>query len=399
MVRRSGLIAVSLLALVAWALFAGNARAVRTLPDDWCVDNANADPCVISATYDGNDLYTSSTYAPWASALTAGGASTVQWSIQPLSASDLSAALGHTFSIKISTSVVPREIDAFGDSMTYTRGGLSSGRYTVTITGQPVEVSDQNGCTYPPGGPTCSSVAPGPPSAYLQGEINDSNATIYHDPSLPPGLVGSFYGMDMYTNIAETGLPPSLTQVNGQNELQIDLADHHFENDGTTVVRGNFYLRIPETFLSTYWGINDPSTLATDGLAATIGAGGGTLDVVVEPGNTGVQVTISGMTFSRRKLRITLGHVTPHAPTHIKVTRPSRYSANVAFSKAKPRGQKVTGYQLKCAPNGGGSTVIVKGKRSPLSVTGLGDPEGYRCKLRARSKAGYGAWSRGFTIR
>ena len=60
--------------------------------------------------------------------------------------------------------------------------------------------------------------------------------------------------------------------MNGQSELQIDLADHHFEHDGTTVVHGNFALRIPETFLSTMWGIDDPNTLASDGLNASVGA-------------------------------------------------------------------------------------------------------------------------------
>lgn len=392
------------LAVCAWALAAGNARAVHTnLPDDWCVDNANADPCVVSATYDDgvtvHDLYVSSTYAPWASAEGAGGAKTVQWSFQPLQASDLTAALGKTFSMTISTSVVPREIDAFGDSMTYTRSGPSSGRYTVTVTGQPVDVQDQNGCTYPPGGPTCSSVAPGAPSAILQGEINDSNATIYHDPSLPPGLVDSFYGMDMYTNIAETGLPPNLIQSNGQNELQIDLADHHFEQNGTTVVHGNFYLRIPETFLATYWGINDPNTLATDGLNASIGAGGGTLAVTVEPGNTGVQVRITGMTFSRRKLKIKLGAVTPRAPTNVKASRTSGTTGKVTFTPAKPRGQKVTGYKLSCkAANGSTVTFKSRSRHSPFSVALLASGQAYSCNLRARSKAGYGLASKKFSI-
>jgi hypothetical protein len=399
--RRSGLIVISLLALVALALFAGNARAVHANPpDDWCVDNANADPCIVSATDNGSDLYVSSTYAPWASPATVAGASTVQWSIQPLSAPDLSAAAGHTFSITISTSVIPRENDGFGASMTYARSGPSDGRYTVTLTGQPVSVTDQDGCTFPPGGPTCSEDAPGPSSVILQGEISDYNYTSYNDPdNYPAGFVDSFDGMEMYTNIAETGLPPELSVVNGQNELQLDLADHHFLEDGTTVVHGDFYLRIPAAFLSTYWGINDPSTLATDGLNATIGAGGGALTVTVEPSNAAVDVQISGMTFSRRRLKITLGVVTPRAPTHIKAHRLSSTSAKVTFRAAKPRGQKVTGYALSCAPNGGGSLVRVKGRRSPLVVKRLGDPEGYRCTLRARSKAGYGPRSRGFTIR
>jgi len=273
------------LALCAWALGGGTARALP-LPDDWCADNPGAQTCIVSATYDGTPLsYGSPAYAVWASfyAIPGDTAHTVQWSVQPKTAGDLSAALGHTFSMTIRTNVIPREIDGFGGSMTYTRSGPSAGEYQVTITGQPVSVTDQSGCTYPPGGPTCSPVAPGPSSVILSGEIDDYNYKNYADPSYPAGLVDSFDGKQSYTNIVETGSPPNLMQVNGQNELEIDMADHHYLQDGTTVVHGDFYMRIPETFLSTYWGINDPSTLATDGLNASVGAGGGTLTVTVEP--------------------------------------------------------------------------------------------------------------------
>ncbi len=369
------------------------------LPDDWCADIPGAGTCVVSATYDGSPLsYSSPAYAVWATfyPVPGAGADTVQWSIQPKSASDLSAALGHTFSITIRTNVVPRAIDGFGTSMSYTRSGPSSGKYTVTITGQPVEVQTQNGCTYPPGGPTCSSVSPGPSQAILQGEIDDYNYTNYSDPSYPPGLVDSFNGMDMWTNIAETGLPPTINQSSGQNELQIELADHHFEHDATTVVHGDFSLRIPAAFLATMWGINDLSTLATDGLNASIGAGGGTLTVTVEPGNTGVQVQISGLTFSRRKLKIALGHVTPRAPIHVKATRTSGTTARLTFGAARPRGQKVTGYAASC---GAHTKVTVVGKHSPAIVKGLTRGVAYTCTLRGRSRAGKGAASKRFAIR
>ena len=390
---------VSGLAVCVLAVGAGKAHSQSDT--DWCSAHPGLDPCVVSATFDGSTLTASdANYDVYAVLATPGGANDVLWGIEPANGGppDLTAGLGAEAGVTIKTSVIPRVIDGFGTSMSYTRSGPGGGgMYTVTITGQPVKVSDQSNCTFPPGGPTCTGNAPGS-SAIFQGEIDDYNYTSYSDPSYPAGLVDSFYGMDMWTNIAETGLPPNIIQSNGQNELELDLADYHFEHDGTTLVHGDFYLRIPETFLSTLWGIDDPSTLATDGLNASIGAGGGTLTVTVEPGNTGVQVKITGMTFSRRKLKIKLGVVTPRAPTHIAVHRAGRFSAKVTFRAAKPRGQKVTGYALRCAPNGGGSALTVKGRRSPLVLKHLGDPEGYRCTLRARSKAGYGARSRGFTI-
>jgi hypothetical protein len=396
------LLIVSGLAVSVVVLGAGGAHAQSG--SSWCSQNGNVKPCVVSATYDGNALsYSDPNYDVYAINNSVDGAKGVLFGVEPAlgGPSDLSAALGKTFSIQIETyGFVPRVIDGFGTAMSYAREcggcGAPTTGWVVTITGRPVEVSDQANCSFPSGGPTCTGNAPGS-NAIFQGEMSDYNYSGYHDPSYPAGFVDSFKGMDMYTNIAETGLPPNLIQSNGQNELELDLTDYHFEHDGTTPVRGDFYLRIPATFLATYWGINDPATLATDGLNASIGAGGGTLSVTVEPANTGVRVRITGMTFSRRKLKIKLGRVTPHAPTHVKARRLSRTSARVTFHAAKPRGQKVKGYQVSCTPGYHAAIVTAKSKHSPLTITGLG-PEAYNCTLRARSKAGYGAWSRGFSI-
>jgi hypothetical protein len=290
-------------------------------------------------------------------------------------------------------------MDGFGAAMTYDRSGPTSGEYQVTFTGKPVSVTDQDGCTFPSAGPICTPVAPGPSKVILQGEISDYNYTAYNNlTNYPAGFVDSFDGMVMYTNIAETSLPPELMQVGDQNELVLGMTDHHFENDGTTLVHGDFYLRIPAAFLLTYWGINDPSTLATDGLNASIGAGGGTLTVTVEPGNAAVDVRISGMTFSRRKLLVKLGHVTPRAPTHVRARRVSATTGKVTFTKSKARGQRVTGYKLHCKATNG-TAVTVKSKRSPLLAKTLVPGQAYKCTVSGHSKAGYGRPSSKFTIR
>jgi hypothetical protein len=359
------------------------------------------DPCVVSASYDGTPFAdTDPNFDVFALSNGVSGAAAVLWSVVPAfgGPADLSAELGHTFSITIQTSYVPRVIDGFGTSMTDTRSGPSAGKYTVTITGQPVEVSNQDDCTFPPAGPTCSLVPAKPSQAVFQGEISNYNYASYSGPSYPAGFVQSFYGMDMWTNIAETALPPSLIQSGDVNELVISLADHHFEHDGTTLVHGDFYLRIPETFLSTYWGINDPNTLATDGLAASIGAGGGTLTVTVEPGNTGVQVNITGLTFSRRSLMVKLGVVTPRAPTNVKGIRVSRTTGWVTFTRSRPRGQRVNGYKLSCRATNG-KIVTAKSTRSPLVTRTLVSGQAYGCRVRGHSRAGYGPASKKFFIR
>ncbi len=346
---------VSILGLFALALSGASARAQTATY--WCAGHPALKTCIVSASYDGTAFTgTDPNFDVFAIPTTVSGAKTVLWNVEPVPPTqDLSAELGHTFSLTIKTNIKPREMDGFGAAMTYDRSGPTSGEYTVTLTGQPVSVTTQDGCSFPPGGPTCTSVAPGPSSAIFQGEISDYNFRSYSGPSYPAGFVDSFDGMEMWTNIAETGLPPNLMVVDGQNELELDLADHHFLNDGTTLVHGDFYLRIPAAFLATYWGINDPATLATDGLNASIGAGGGTLSVTVEPGNTGVQVKIGHMTFSRRKLKIKLGHVTPHAPTHVKASTAQQHVGEGDVPRgeaARPEGQGLSGQLHAGLPRG-----------------------------------------------
>ena len=385
---RRSVLAVFVLALCAGMLGTGSAQAQSD--QFWCSAHPALKTCIVSASLDGSPIVASdATYDVWAIPSPVSGAKTVQWSVQPVSSGDLSAELGHTFSVTIKTNVVPREIDGFGASMTYDRSSLGGGEYQVVITGQPVSVTTQNGCTFPPGGPTCTPVAPGPSSVILQGEIDDYNYSGY-----AADLTDSFYGMDMYTNVAETSLPPSLIDSDAGPELQIELADHHFLHDGVTAVHGDFYLRIPAGFLATYWGINDPTTLSTNGLAASVGAGGGTLTVTVEPANTGVQVRITGLTFSRRKLKIKLGVVTPRAPTHVKAHRTSGTTAHITFHPARPRGQKVRGYSASCD----GHRMKVVGRHSPATIKGLTPGVAYTCRLRGRSRAGYGAASKKFAI-
>jgi len=195
-------------ALAVAALAFGASKASALSSTYWCAAHPGLDPCVVSASLDGAPLTPGDpNYDVSAIPDTANGAHQVQWSIQPVPpATDLSAALGHTFSITIDTTVVPRAIYGFGGSMVYTRAALGGGNYQVTITGQPVSVTDQGGCIYPPGGPSCSSAAPGPSTVVLDGAIDDYNYNNYS--SYPPSAIDSFYGMDMYTNIAATGQPP-----------------------------------------------------------------------------------------------------------------------------------------------------------------------------------------------
>ena len=142
----------------------------------------------------------------------------------------------------------------------------------------------------------------------------------------------------------------------------IQLTDHHFLQDGTTLVHGDFYLRMPKAFLKEYWGIDDPTTLASDGLNASVGAGGGTLSVTRRAGEHRRAGGASRVSRSRAaSSRSSSVVVTPRAPTHVKAHRTSDTAARVTFhpgEAARPEGAGLLG-ELRRAPD--------EGRRAPLS--------------------------------
>lgn len=392
MVRRPGLLLVALLILCAAGLSASAAHAQSSTY--WCSANPDLDTCVVSASIDGNPITADNPdFDVWATPAPVGSFKSVQFAVAHTpNEGDLSPEIGDTFDLKIRTNVVPREINTHGESMTYTRTSLGGGMYEVEISGNPVSVTPPDGCWNTTAGSPCTEVAPWPSSVILEGEIIDDD---YSEAGLPPGFVDSLYGMDVYTNITSVNLPPWFLVIDRKWEIQVELADHHFLHDGMTLVHGTFSIRLPATFLKTYWGIDRPATLAPDGLRASVGAGPVTIAIGVEPGGTGAQVKVSGLTFSRRKLRIRLAHVTPSAPTHINVTRLSATTARVAFRGAQPRGQRVRGYTAFCF---GAGRLKVVGRQSPLTIEGLTPRNDDECTLRARSLAGYGRPSYRFDI-
>jgi hypothetical protein len=168
------------------------------------------------------------------------------------------------------------------------------------------------------------------------------------------------------------------------------------EFPGGLIFHGFLHMRIPSSFLQTVYGIDDPSTVTDTGLAASVGAGGGTVTVSVEPGGGALLVDISGMTFSPRTLTIRRGVVTPTVPNGLATHRISARRGKVSFHAARPRGSRITGYRLRCFA--GHQTVNGSSKRSPIVVSGLHRGRTYRCTVWAQSKDGAGLHSRSITL-
>jgi hypothetical protein len=391
-VRRPVVLAAIPVLVLAMSLSLGAAppTAHGTLPSKWCADAAPP-PCVESASRNGVGITSSDpTWTVYIANITGTGSNDFQWMIWKNGGFDLgAAALGDTWVIHIDTGTeVPRVAFTHGDNVTIDRALHGDGTYHVTVTATPVVMTgdcDQSSWPW-----TCPMVATREWSGYLDGEISDYGS--WGDATER----NSIYGMNYASDVAATGLPPQVVAdpATGTQQIVIDLANPHFRMDGVTVFQGFVHQRIPNAFLHTVYGIDDPATLTGSGLVAAVSgsaAGSGTITVSQEPSGDAMLVDITGLTFSARKLRIERGVITPTRPTGVSAVRTSATAGKVRFTRSSARGSRIVGYAARCAH--GSSVKTAVGPSSPIVVTGLSRGVPYSCQVKARSKAGVSLWS------
>ena len=212
----------------------------------------------------------------------------------------------------------------------------------------------------------------------FQGDISDFEQ--WTDSSQWP----DFNGMDMWTNIEESDIPPQI--IGDPLTIKVDLANSHMLAGASAPFQGFFHIVIPNRFLHDM-GIDDPATLDPAGISTSIGSG----TVVVTPGPGSTRIDATGITFSPRSLKLKRGTITPTRVAIKHATR-SGHRVRLVFAKATPRGSRIMGYQARCSTKHH-MTRTVSGKDSPLVVRQLAAGVGYSCEVRARAKAGYGRWS------
>jgi hypothetical protein len=367
-----------------------SASATPARPDidagEWCGNQAP--PCVVAASRNGVAITEiDSTYAVSAAgSLQPGGEFLTQWGIADALIPGTYATLapgdvGVSFSITVDVGAhPPRVVDEYaGDVNTTDTFNRAAGSWDVTVSGAAVEQGVNNDCdaiTF-----TCPTDETNTIVAF-QGEIGDwqqwPDSAQWND----------FDGLDQWTNVELTEIPPQLTG----NPLTFteELGNSHELNG--QLFEGFWYGVLPNAFLVDM-GINDPSTLTSAGISASVGTG----TVTVTPGPTSTEISITGITFSPRMVHIKRGTITPNAPTGLSTRRASATVAYVAFRAARPRGSKVISYEARCLA-AHRTTRYGSGSRSPVKVTSLTRGVSYVCQVRAKASVGYGPWSRGVKL-
>ena len=372
------------LVLSAGADAAATTKVPALATASWC-STSPTPPCVVSVTRDG--LSIPATDPNWDVSVYGSkgsdGEYLAQWGIAGLPASgsyvDMGAGeVGHTWTVEIDMGThVPRVTDEYGDGVTVTRS-QSGGDYYVTTTGQPVTMGVNADCTYNPD-PSCPFQASQDVTIF-QGEIGDFQQ--WTDSSQWP----DFYGMDSWTNVEESTIPP---EINGDPLQFIEpLTSSHKLADGT-VFQGFYHVILPNAFLVDM-GIDDPSTLASSGMAVSLGSGTGTASVTTLA--SAVQVDVTGLTFSQRTVKVRRGNILPTRPTNVHTHRRSSYRATVSFRPSRARGSHIRRYVVSCsAPH----WAIRSGSagRSPVLVKRLAPHVAYSCRVRAIARAGAGSWT------
>ena len=364
---RSQLLAVGW-ALASWLALAGGAQA-EPLP---ACGSTVATGCVISIEAGGVAVPypDSEDYEVFADALGPGGAFDVNVTIRGEDGAPLPTDVEWEIALNLG-SLDPGETFARGRDVTVVRGGTPGSR-TVTVTLKPVRMAEGDCSSSGVCPEFASTLRPG----YLDLWIGDL------DYLASPADRAATWGFDLATNAEWVSTPLVLDRTG--RAIVLDVANAHFEPLGAIFV-GSAEARLPFAMLSRIYKVDDPASLTPAAFAATAGSGAAP-DVSVAVGADDVKVTMTGLQFSKRRLRIS-GNVRPGRPREVRAARTTAAMGTIRFLKALPRGARVRGYAVVC--KAGRHTVRASSAGAPLRVRGLRDAR-YSCTLRAKSNAGMG---------
>jgi hypothetical protein len=378
---------------------AAGATTVSSSELGWCATSAA--PCIASATRDGAAVTPSD--PSWGVGGTTSRMSGSRYvTFHVTSKTDPEPfqlgpdALDDRWVITVDTgTLVPRVVTGRGKDVTTRRKANGDGTYRLTVRATPVVVvEDCNTSAWPW---TCDETARKEWVGYLDGQVTDYGAWT------DAAQRNAMYGMDYWTNISVTSVPPEIVPdpTSGEEMLLIRMAAPHFRTDGKMLFRGSSELRIPNAFLKETYGIPNPATMTGVSLAPAVSGGVGTVRVTQAASGDAMLVDVDDVTFSTRVLRVRRGTIVPTRPTNARAVRVAQGRGRVAFTESRPRGAKVTGYRARCVAVRGAHVVTATRREpaSPVVVRGLRSGRAYDCKVRATSRAGAGPWSQTVRMR
>jgi len=356
---------------------------------DWCSSAPPTAACIQSAFRDGVPVTESDpTYRVSLVEGVYGSGWQASVDVMLLTDSLPSSELGHTWRVLVNTRAhEPRVVFARA-----TRGPVDRliplvGDNLIAVEGEPVRVTGE--CS---GAGVCPVTATREQVAF--GAVVYDAVGWYASSGVP---ASAWAGANMWTNIDWTTFPP--TVFNGTLELQV--ANSHFRPGGVLPVTGFLYQDLPYALVQNALFVDDPYSLVGSAMITSIsGSGSGSVSVLPDDANARLRVAATGLTFSKRTIRIKRGVITPRPGEVVSAVRRAGTptTVRVAFARGVARGSAITGYQARCYRVVSGQVTglrlgfVAAGPLTAVAVIGVSTAPGARCQVRVRSKAGYGAW-------
>ncbi|HET6153430.1 MAG TPA: fibronectin type III domain-containing protein [Marmoricola sp.] len=389
--RTSGIIASLALLVGGLAVTSSVAPAVAAPDDPVPSCTSHAAPCLVSFTRDGAAVDPSAYRVAWNEE--APGSGFYSWYFEKFQGSFWNAELGadeigHTYAVTFD----------FGTFNPRTAGGLalpetskpvswstSGSDHRITLRASPIY--RVLGCTGEP--TTCPTTAtPGDEThGWLSEVVNDGRW--FGESAAEHAKIAGFYNL-RNTDVGSD--PPVLTTnaATGDRALVFTLQNTHADSMGT-VFSGFAHLRLPDAMLRDVYGVPDPDTMTSTSLLTTINGGVGTITIHPEAGHAAMLIDITGVTFSKRTLKVLLGTIVPTKPTSVRGKRRNAHTGVVRFAASHARGSRATGYVTRCSRPGSNRTA--HSKHGMAVIHRLKAGKHYTCKSRAVSKAGNSPWS------
>jgi len=345
----------------------------------WCSQGKPA-PCVVSATRNGVAM------SPDDPELEIVGVSTIyqpnaydtaMWFVQRIGGMG-QIPLNDTYTVQWDLGTLrPDTARVSATGLDVDRIDDGDGTYQAQVTGRPVLIA--RGCVFVEWPPQCPETA-------------TSNEVRFGGEFWQEHVNTEFIGMEVSGNVGSNGI---FLKENGDDPdtFSSDIWGPHYLADGATLNLGALRYRLPYSLLKSDFAIPDPASVVASSIDATLNGKPFKFKLTQDPDGGGIIIDIEGVTFSRKKVELNRGDITPTRPK-LKSAARAGIEATLKFRASESRGAKVKRYQARCTGHGSVLTATATKKSSRVVVTGLRAGQGYSCQVRAGSRAGYGAWSK-----
>jgi hypothetical protein len=273
---------------------------------------------------------------------------------------------GDVYRLVVNTGAIrPRELFGNVRNVSLTTGGSAGLGYTFTLTFQPTPIAwwfFGGSCVVGACGDS-STVADLLYDGFVTGYVTDLQSSGLSDAeiALRTGFIHAYNAQDATTPLYDFDT----------NSLVVQMANPHFRSAGVPAT-GTYQTFIPNAMLTGYMNVPDPASLTGGSLTVSRSVGSSTAPVPFTLTHTaaGVQIDITGITFSSPKVRIKPKRTAPGKVRVRSVHRATRTSVRLRFRPPLANGgAKVTRYIARCR-KAGGAIVTASGDRADRGAGG-----------------------------